>query len=76
MNENPDTERRPRLGGETREQRSIGHAALQAVETFATGAEWTAGALAVTAGALKLTGKPGSNEDGSNSSSGYSDSKD
>ncbi len=73
-NENPDTERRPRPEGETRiMERSAGHVAMQAVETIATGAEWTTGALAVTGGAIKLKGKLSSKGNDSKSSS---DSKD
>jgi hypothetical protein len=45
-NDNPNTERRPRPEPETRiEGRSASHAALQALETVATGAEYTLGAL-------------------------------
>jgi hypothetical protein len=61
-NDNPDTERRPRPGGETRidEKRSAGHVALQAAETIASGAEWTLGALAATGVAMKVKGALGS----------------
>jgi hypothetical protein len=74
MTDNPDTERRPRPGGETRnvEERSASHVALQAVETIATGAEYTLGVLATTGVAMKVKDAFSSKDSGSKSS----DSKD
>jgi hypothetical protein len=74
MADNPETEHRPQPEGEplVEMKRSASHVALQALETFANGAEWTAGALTTTGAALKLKGKLGSKDGGSNSN----DSKD
>jgi hypothetical protein len=60
-NDNPNTARRPRPEPETRiEGRSASHAALQALETVATGTEYTLGALAATGAAMKIKGALGS----------------
>jgi hypothetical protein len=66
MHESDNTERRPRPDGETRieseviERRSVGHAALQAVESIAGDAQHTLVTLAVTGAALKIKGALGS----------------
>jgi hypothetical protein len=54
-----ENEQRPQPAGETRPQlermeRSASQAALQALETVATGAEYTLGALAATGAAMKI----------------------
>jgi len=75
-NDNPDTERRPRAGGETRieEKRSATQALLHSadLQTIKTGAELMLGGLAAKDLYGKATGKSGSKGDGSKSN----DSKD
>jgi hypothetical protein len=64
MQDDPNTDPRPRPEGERliEEKRSASQVALQALETIANGAEWTAGALATTGAALKLKGAIGSKD--------------
>jgi hypothetical protein len=73
-NDKPDSERRPRPGGETRieEKRSATHPLLQNAETIKTGAELMLGGLVVKDLYGKATSKSGSKGDGSKSN----DSKD
>jgi hypothetical protein len=59
----PLPERETMVPSEGIEQRSAGQVAVQAVEQIASGAEWTAGALAVTGAAMKLKGALGSKGD-------------
>lgn len=68
INENPDTERRPRPGGETRvEQRSASQVALQALDNVAKGAEIGIGGLVAVDLYAKAKGVVSSKGDGSNS---------